>query len=417
MDEVARVIRMVEYRKSSAPVALPRDEAETIAERLSKYLRIDPAWEAPGTYWLTARQFIGDLVIGTTHIHIRSAKAPLPNVMWMLGYVGNLAHFRHDLRAYDKDVGLLEYLVAAFASQVENLERHGLHRAYVQHRGDQSRLRGRLDLLRHVRGQIVHPERFAVRWSQHTADVAENQLLKHVLISLAGIRYRSIPRLRQRVHHIVRAFDHVEYVPIAERDFDAVRFHPLNRHYEGPLALARLLWRHLHVRFSQGSVPFATFLVDLNRLFEAFIAAYLSSYLRRIDAASELRAIPQYTLTLDEKGLEQAYVDIVLAEGEHDVLAVDTKFKKYKDGPARADLYQMYTYCRALGIQSGILLYPAASSIRDARHIRGVAVRARSVWLGGTTDDLERNMKEMARELCEEAELQRVYLRAAHSNA
>jgi 5-methylcytosine-specific restriction enzyme subunit McrC len=393
-------IELVEYGAFPEPVPLSPQVAQTIHDHMQRYLHIGPAWGTPGCYTLSARQYVGEILVGDMRIRIRSDKASMTNLFWMLTYAYDLAEFRDQTSEYFEEESLFEFLVAIWVGQVERLVRRGIHRSYRNRQDNRPRLRGKLDIAQQIRRNLVHPERFAVEWADHTSDLLENRLLKHVLLRLAGVHYVHNARLGLRLRRAYSAFDRVQYTPIASRDFEQVRYDRLNQHYRGPLALARLLWQHLSVRNESGQVPFATFLFDLNVLFERFIAAYLKEALR----GSGLQVRAKYRSPLDRDQLEDAEMDVVLLRHEDPVLVLDTKYKSYEGKPTRTDLTQIYTYCQTLQVRRGVILYPSAAHLDDQRRMIGVDVAVLGIGLGGSLERIQARLRGLTAHLLKMAE-------------
>ena len=90
--------------------------------------------------------------------------------------------------------------------------------------------------------------------------------------------------------------------------------------------------------------------------------------------------------------------------GRRPVLALDTKFKTFKGRPDRADLNQMFSYCHALRVERGVLLYPHAQGIQQLRRLPAAAVEMRGVWLGGSVEQLQTHLQVVVTELVSMAE-------------
>ncbi|MBN1580241.1 MAG: hypothetical protein JXA89_06030 [Anaerolineae bacterium] len=394
-DPSRLVVDLTEYAKCSEPIRLRREVAQTIRTRLGSFVDIEPAWETPGTFWLTAKQYVGDILVDDVHIRIRSAKAPMVNLFWMLTFAYDLPKFRDRTVEYQEQDSLFEFLVTILVQQVERLIRRGLYSSYHTRHDNQPHLRGKLDMTRQLRQNQVHPERFAIRWSDHTRDVLENRLLKHVLLRLASVRYPHQQKLSSRLRKAFAAFDGVAYLAVTLRDFDEVKYTRLNQHYRGSLALARLLWQHLSLRNESGTVPFATYLFDLNVLFERFIAAYLRESL----SGSALQVKHKYGAMLDRERTERVEMDVVLLQDVRPVLVLDTKYKTYKGKPARDDLTQVFAYCHTLHVEQGVLLYPDTDRISDRRSMTGVRIDMRGVSLKGSPAQVEKELCRLIDEL------------------
>lgn len=66
---------------------------------------------------------------------------------------------------------------------------------------------------------------------------------------------------------------------------------------------------------------------------------------------------------------------------------LDTKYRANCEKPSEADLYQMVTYCKTLGINRALLLYPGDTAATDTFRIKGegeVVVETQAMSLSGT---------------------------------
>jgi 5-methylcytosine-specific restriction enzyme subunit McrC len=93
----------------------------------------------------------------------------------------------------------------------------------------------------------------------------------------------------------------------------------------------------------------------------------------------------------------------VLAEGPGPILIGDTKYKKLGAGDHKhADLYQMLSYCTAMDVRSGVLIYPRHGIGRE-QHLAirqsPIRIRETSVDLSGRIVDIEREIDHLAQRL------------------
>lgn len=81
-------------------------------------------------------------------------------------------------------------------------------------------------------------------------------------------------------------------------------------------------------------------------------------------------------------------------------LVLDTKYKDYGEKPGEAGLYQMFVYCRTLGIGRAVLLYPNDSAVDDRYEFtEGTVVEARAVSLTGALWVFQKRWEQWADEL------------------
>ena len=167
---------------------LTDEQANTLRQQYGRYLSIQPAWE-PGAWELTARQYVGAIVLSDLRVIIES-KVGLQNLFYMLTYAHDLADFRREVVQLAAGDDLFEFIVVIFLRQVEQLVQRGIYRAYITEEDNYPFLRGRLVLADHLQRNALHVQRFYQRISEFTADVLENRILRYTLGLLSRLEYR-----------------------------------------------------------------------------------------------------------------------------------------------------------------------------------------------------------------------------------
>jgi 5-methylcytosine-specific restriction enzyme subunit McrC len=188
------------------------------------------------------------------------------------------------------------------------------------------------------------------------------------------------------------ALSAVALEPEARRLSEDIAFHRLNEHYRPALILARLLLDQLSFSGTAGSNPFVAFLVDMDWLFER----YLGVVLKRAAGAWGVQVVEQEHCALDHAGRLSVRPDIVLYRRDRPQLVVNAK---YKLAEACGDVYQMLAYCHAVGLNKGILVYPAGETMpAGALAIRGpgdALIGYLALDLGGGIERLEAHAKQL----------------------
>jgi 5-methylcytosine-specific restriction enzyme subunit McrC len=161
------------------------------------------------------------------------------------------------------------------------------------------------------------------------------------------------------------------------------------------------------LRGSVGSVGAGVFLIDMNKVFEVFVAARLSRYL-----SGRLTACPQQTGPLGLDGRVKIRPDLVFKrEADEVVYVADTKYKISADGYGRdTDYYQILAYATALDVPEGMLIYCQRDGSVPPREIEVGKLRTRlvtlAIGLSGTPKDVEQRLLELAGHIAARAELQ-----------
>lgn len=376
--------------------------ARVLAQAAPKKLLIQPGWQ-PGRYSIRAEGIIGTLIAGDADgrvtIHIQP-KVPIDNLFYMLTYAHDLGRFRRERSPLDPNETLLEIIMRIFVRQVETIVRQGIQRGYIDHEEQHPFLRGRLLLAEQLRHNVAHAGRFYQRTNEFTADLLENRVLHETLHLLTRVPTSVAGAdLRPLIRRAAAAFAEVPAAEIRAADCDRVIFTRLNERYRSPISLARLLLQYFSLEYHAGHMPLTTFLLPMHTVFERFVAAYLSETLA---SQPRLRVRAQVTLHIDHDRRVRGTPDIIIYNQDSPVAVLDTKYKLYGAKPSHADIYQMFTYARTLGIRQATLIYPhdfaesATLILPD-----GVRLNMRPLSLAGSLDEFQYRLAAFARQFAE----------------
>jgi 5-methylcytosine-specific restriction enzyme subunit McrC len=391
-DATSPATLFLREHESCQCATLTAEQASQLHRHFARYLAIQPAWQS-GAWELTARQYVGVIVLEDLRIQIEP-KVNLQNLFYMLTYAYDLADFRQEAAALTPSEEIFEFIVIIFLRQVEQLVQRGIYRAYITEEENQPCLRGRLLLADHLQRNGVHVQRFYQRTSEFTADVLENRILRYTLNLLARFDYRE-PGLRQQIRRVASAFAEVSPAPIAPVDCDRVVYTRLNLAYRPRINLARLLIQHLSLEGAQGSTQFASYLLDMNKVFELFVARFLASHFAD-DTSVQVEIQPDIWLDSDRQ--EKGIPDIVLRRESQPYLVLDTKYKTFHSRPDQADRNQMVTYCHTLGLSRGLLIYADDQAIDYCANFKGIVLRSQALALHGSLDTFRERCQRFASE-------------------
>lgn len=234
----------------------------------------------------------------------------------------------------------------------------------------------------HLQRNILHVQRFYQRTCEFTADVLENRILRYTLVLLSRLDFRQRD-LRQQIRRLASAFAEVSLTSIAPTDCDRVIYTRLNAAYRTRINLARLLIQHLSLEGRSGSTHFASYLLDMNKVFELFVARLLAEHFA--DHPS-IQVEIQPNIWLDTDRQEKGIPDIVLRSDGRPHLVLDTKYKSFDRRPEEADRNQMVTYCHTLGLPHGVLVYADDRVIDHRAEFKGITLQAQSLALHGSLE-------------------------------
>lgn len=358
------VIELAEYEK--LVVALTRADAEAIRQAAGNRVAVGLSAKE-GHYELTATQHVGAIVTGNVSVAIRP-KVPLHNLFLLLGV--SPPDFDETLFGFGHDADLLSVMAAVFTTAVDQATARGIHRGY---RATEERLaspRGRIDLVRQVRAPaLVSP--MACRYDEYTGDHFPNRVLVAALDRLGRVPGLGVG-LRIGLNRVAPRFTDVARVVVDPAAVDRWKPTRVDAHYEVAMRLAGLILRNLTLTHRTAATAAASFTVDMNDLFEAFVADRLSKHLRHLRVVTEPKVPLAYTPGQTMKP------DLVFRRDERDAYVGDTKYK-LSTGPARLrDYYQLLAYATAMNLSEGVLIYaqdPDDQSIDSGDQVHSIAVR------------------------------------------
>lgn len=388
-----RRLELQEYEKRS--FTLSRTQVEELRSAGEGALGVGLS-DSPDRYELIAGSRVGVVVTPEVSVLIRP-KVPIHNLFVLLGVAP--PDFVAAPFPFDTDRDLLVIMAAVFARSVDRATVRGVIRGY---RPTAERLRsprGRIDLVE----QLRHPATvspIACRFDEFTADVFVNRAIVAALDRVGRVSGLP-PRLRHLLNHLRQRFDEVAHVAVDPDEIDRWVPSRLNQHYEQPVRLAAVILRNLSLTHNTGGASSATFLVDMNTLFQQFVADRLRRHVRPFELIEE----PSVALAVPRSLIMRP--DLVLRHRGRDAYVGDVKYKLAR-GPGRmSDYYQLLAYTTAMSRREGVLIYAQDPGDADdpIGNERVHTVRIRNtdtqihvyrVPLSGSNQDLEVAMEQLA---------------------
>lgn len=380
--------------------SLSREEFDILTKHFAKYVGV--TYDFPsGKFSLAATHYVGVIQVGDLRIRV-VPKTPAMNLFYMFTYAYDLPIEWNDLTELQEGEDIFEFIVKLFVQQVEELVHQGIFRSYQSLDDSLPYLRGRIRIADQIRREITAPGRFSQELHDYTADVVHNRILLWTLHRLSRLPWRS-PFLNQHVRRVEQVFAEVLLSPVQDSDFDSIVYTRLNDAYLSRHRLARLLLQMHSIEGSQGLHNFNSWLLDMNQLFELFVAHYLEEYIDE-DAAlrSLLRIELQERVVLDPQRDEDVYPDITIKHGSRSLLVLDTKNKILKHRPDNDDRRQMREYANILHLEDAWLIYSGGAATRPSREYSGLLpfTLHTLVWnLDGALDQFRVRCRETAERL------------------
>lgn len=309
--------------------------------------------------------WVGVIQLKRAMINIRPKFDPnFRDLLNMLTYARGNDHFISSRETrYLRGPHLLEIIIEMLCNEIDTLLQLGLCKEYIHLEEDLTVFRGRPDMRRQLVVNRLLPTRLACCFDELVTDIPENRIIRTALEQARWLPLSSSLSLQVRLHlglFLVVCEPHFGPFP------EAFHYNRLNEHYRGCHELCRLLLEQagageLFIKEEKGLF---TLLIDMNVLFERFIARLIGENLpsgwRMTSQHREVKAI------ICESGLSYRHIipDLLLIDPEGRRLVIDSKYKLYGQCKVNnSDIYQLAFYAQAFEVMNervykACIIYP-----------------------------------------------------------
>ena len=328
------------------------------------HIGISPSPDQPGAYILKPSSWVGAVNIGDQAVIVRP-KVSVDRVAFLITYAMDPEKWRDEEINLAPVDDVLEAVALVFARRTRRAINRGLLRGYRREEDALNTIRGRIRFEDQIGRRFGLPLPIEVAYDEYTEDIEQNRLLKTAIHRLGHARMRT-ETIRQEFRSLRPAFDMVQLGSYARGAVPEVHYTRLNEHYRPAVELARLIIENSSLELFDGKVSGATFLIDMNRVFERFLYVALrealglsEEYWRRgrviyLDKSRNIRMQPDLSWWSSGQ----------IGSAPHAIFVGDAKYKKRErderiDKPdfRHGDIYQMLAYCTATKLPYGLLIY------------------------------------------------------------
>lgn len=345
-------------------------------------------------------------------------KVPLRNIWVLFLYAADLVRFKYGI-SVEKELArnLPELLARVLVRVVQQRLRRNLSRGYQPQNAVLSRVRGRIDILTTVSGQLLEQGRVACRFQEHTMDTPRNRLVR------AALEYLAVMVDVPEIVHECRALSQVlERLGVSSQKPSraALATDQMSRNESADLlmvSLAKMVFETFIPNEQAGQTHAVAVDADehlVRRLFEKAVANALRIQLQPLGWRVQRGRKLSWPIVQASEGIMEHFpgmqTDIELVHTRQKrKLVIDTKFThiftegRYKSEMLRSGyLYQLYAYLhtqsgqlRDQGIEhsEGMLLHPQCGEALDAYvDMQGHRIRFRTIDLMSSAEEFEKQL-------------------------
>ncbi len=273
-------------------------------------------------------------------------------------------------------MSLYEIFINIYLQEVQRLVKRGLKSYYVKQSNNLSTFKGKLDVVQHLKYNLVHKERFYVEFDEYQINRPENKIVKATLLKLKKLAtsFENSKEIRQ----LLIAFEQVQPSINYDKDFSRIIIGRNNKDYKNLINWSKVFLKNKSFTSFAGTESVKALLFPMEKVFESFIAKNVKKTFSNLGWQISIQDKGYYLFnSLNGINYNKFALrpDIVLQRPDGAVIVLDTKWKslinnKNKNfGILQADMYQMYAYAKKYNTSQVWLIYPANNELHGDRII------------------------------------------------
>lgn len=308
-------------------------------------------------------EYVGVLQVGQTTIEILPKADKSGNAeSWRKMLIGMLrASGVFNIQApsssnlHVRSNSILDLYFELYIKELEYLVHQGLVKKYRKTESNQNSLKGSLQFSKHIQKNLVHKERFFVKYTTYDKDHTLHQVLFKALKLLKVINTNEA--LHSRIGSLLLHFPEVSDIKISAALFDKLQLDRKTASYKTSIDIAKLILLNYHPDNKRGRNDVLALMFDMNALWEQFVFTSLRKH-----KVEDSTVIAQHSRNFwkPESGSRSSMKpDIVINKDKANCIVLDTKWKNLNGyNPSPEDLRQMYVYKNYYKAQKVALIYP-----------------------------------------------------------
>lgn len=264
-------------------------------------------------------------------------------------------------------MNLYEIFINMYLQEVRQLVKRGIKSSYIEQEDNLKFYKGKLLVNEQIKYNLVHKERFYVRFDEYNVNRAENRLVKATLIKLSKLTTSA--ENSKEIRQLLTAFEMVEESFNYEKDFSKVDINRNTKDYELLMQWTKVFLLNKSFTTFSGKNNSKSLLFPMESVYESYVAYHMKKVFGPLGWNVSAQDIRHH---LFEKPTPQFRLrpDIVMRKGKGTVV-LDTKWKRLINNPGKnygisqADMYQMYAYSKKYKTSEIWLLYPITDEMRN----------------------------------------------------
>ena len=267
-------------------------------------------------------------------------------------------------------MNLYEIFINMYLQEVRQLVKHGIKSSYVGVEDNLNFYKGKLLVNEHIKRNMVHQERFYVRYDEYQVNRPENRLIKSTLLKLQNIT--SSVENSKAIRQLLTSFEMLPPSINFDKDFSQVVIDRNTKDYEMLMQWSKVFLKNKRFTTFSGTENARALLFPMEKVFEAYVAQNMKKVFSKYHWNVSTQDKGHYLFNkLNGENYRKFAIrpDLVVTRDDNSVVILDTKWKKLINDRrknydiSQADMYQMYTYSKKYGTSEIWLLYPVSTDM------------------------------------------------------
>lgn len=312
-------------------------------------------------------EYVGVIQVGTAVVEVlpkadksnetETWRNVLISMLHTVGIFDIHAPSSSDLRLRTNSI--LDLYFEIFIKEIEYLLRRGLVKKYRKTEANISALKGSIQFAKQISQNLIHQERFYVRYSTYDNEHDIHAILFKTLKLLSYINTNI--QLSGQLGALLLDFPELNDIKISESLFGKIVLDRKTEPYRNSLEIAKLILLNYYPDVTRGTNNVLALMFDMNVLWEQFVYESIKKYKAK---SATIRAQNTKDFWKPISGhRSKIKPDILLNIGTDDCVVLDTKWKNLNGhNPSPEDLRQMFVYMKYYGANKVALVYPGAEN-------------------------------------------------------
>jgi 5-methylcytosine-specific restriction enzyme subunit McrC len=389
INQSPEIIRLKEYVNQFFPDKLiPLNLGIMLYESYRNQIDVGFPAHPTGNQWrLTSQGWVGYIPLSAELQFVLEPKVSLSNLFQMLDYAYKLnIRFLGDLFKCESLQDFYDRLASILSQKISDRARKGLHRSYIGYQEYLPYLRERVNLINMIRSPWKVD--LDCEFHEHTADIEDNQILAWTLYTIGrgGLCTNKTESLIRNTFH--KLDSKVSLQPFQPSACINRLYHRLNDDYQPLHALCRFFLEQSGPSHQIGDRTMIPFLIDMDRLFELFVAEWVKSHLPE---GWSLKIQERIYISTEDRLYFQ--VDLALIDNRTGAVGfvLDTKYKTPVT-PSPEDIAQVIAYADTMGCTEAVLIYPLKLKHPIDKKPGSVRIRSLTFDLSGDLEEAGQNL-------------------------